>query len=98
MCFSYLNSEEHLTFTNILFALALSVKKIVYQQLKFQNFFKFKVFLNISASICQVLFNNFSFCLFVFCFTHAMLLNFFSNFHAHKCFLVNFVSTNFFLL
>ena len=68
MCFSYLNSEKHLIFTNILFALALSVKKIVYQLLKFQTFFKFKVFLNIFASMCQVLFNNFSFCLFCFLF------------------------------
>ena len=68
MCFSYFNSEKHLTFTNIPFALALSVKKIVYQLLKFQTFFKFKAFLNISASICQVLFNNLSFCLFCFLF------------------------------
>ena len=42
MCSSCLNSEKHLTFTNIPFALALSVKKIVYQLLKFYTFLKFK--------------------------------------------------------
>ena len=37
-------SGNHLTFTNVPFALALSVKKIVYQLLKLYNFFKFKFF------------------------------------------------------
>ena len=77
MCFSYLNSEKHPKFTNILFALALSVKKIVYQLLKFQTFFKFKVFLNISASMCHFLFNNFSFCLFCFLFHLCYTTEFF---------------------
>ena len=79
MCFSYLNSQKHLTITNILFFLALSVTKIVYQLLKFQTFFQFRVFLNISASMCQVLFNNVSFSLFYFLFQLCYTTDFFFN-------------------